>query len=143
MMMMTKKYKIILKYIKDISVEIPNPETFIFSKDYITKYSLGINISTDTLKNGMIEIITKLTYKDPTENKKKSHFEISYSTVIKIIDKNLEKKEMEKILLCEVQNEIYPELEKVFINLIKDSGFPELKLEKKVNFEELYQKKMN
>ena len=140
---MTKKYKIILKYIKDISVEIPNPETFIFSKDYITKYSLGINISTDTLKNGMIEIITKLTYKDPTENKKKSHFEISYSTVIKIIDKNLEKKEMEKILLCEVQNEIYPELEKVFINLIKDSGFPELKLEKKVNFEELYQKKMN
>ena len=142
-MMMTKKYKIILKYIKDISVEIPNPETFIFSKDYITKYSLGINISTDTLKNGMIEIITKLTYKDPTENKKKSHFEISYSTVIKIIDKNLEKKEMEKILLCEVQNEIYPELEKVFINLIKDSGFPELKLEKKVNFEDLYQKKMN
>ena len=142
-MMMTKKYKIILKYIKDISVEIPNPETFIFSKDYITKYSLGINISTDTLKNGMIEIITKLTYKDPTENKKKSHFEISYSTVIKIIDKNLEKKEMEKILLCEVQNEIYPELEKVFINLIKDSGFPELKLEKKVNFEELYQRKMN
>ena len=140
---MTKKYKIILKYIKDISVEIPNPETFIFSKDYITKYSLGINISTDTLKNGMIEIITKLTYKDPTENKKKSHFEISYSTVIKIVDKNLEKKEMEKILLCEVQNEIYPELEKVFINLIKDSGFPELKLEKKVDFEELYQKKMN
>ena len=142
-MMMTKKYEIILKYIKDISVEIPNPETFIFSKDYITKYSLGINISTETLKNGMIEIITKLTYKDPTENKKKSHFEISYSTVIKIIDKNLEKKEMEKILLCDVQNEIYPELEKVFINLIKNSGFPELKLEKKVNFEELYQKKMN
>ena len=140
---MTKKYEIILKYIKDISVEIPNPETFIFSKDYITKYSLGINISTETLKNGMIEIITKLTYKDPTENKKKSHFEISYSTVIKIIDKNLEKKEMEKILLCDVQNEIYPELEKVFINLIKDSGFPELKLEKKVNFEDLYQKKMN
>ena len=140
---MTKKYEIILKYIRDISIEIPNPETFIFSRDYITKYSLGINISTETLKNGMIETITKLTYKDPTENKKKSHFEISYSTVIKIIDKNLEKKEMEKILLCEVQNEIYPELEKVFINLIKDSGFPELKLEKKVNFEELYQKKMN
>ncbi|MDC3020258.1 protein-export chaperone SecB [Candidatus Pelagibacter sp.] len=142
-MMMTKKYEIILKYIRDISIEIPNPETFIFSRDYITKYSLGINISTETLKNGMIETITKLTYKDPTENKKKSHFEISYSTVIKIIDKNLEKKEMEKILLCEVQNEIYPELEKVFINLIKDSGFPELKLEKKVNFEELYQRKMN
>tara|TARA_Y100000816_G_C25567949_1_gene306326 strand:+ start:28 stop:450 length:423 start_codon:yes stop_codon:yes gene_type:complete len=140
---MTKKYEIILKYIRDISIEIPNPETFIFSRDYITKYSLGINISTETLKNGMIETITKLTYKDPTENKKKSHFEISYSTVIKIIDKNLEKKEMEKILLCEVQNEIYPELEKVFINLIKDSGFPELKLEKKVNFEELYQRKMN
>ena len=91
----------------------------------------------------MIEIITKLTYKDPSENKKKSHFEISFSTVIKINNKSLKKEELEKIILCDVQNEIYPELEKIFLGIIKDSGFPDLKLEKKINFEELYQKKLN
>ena len=141
--MMTKKYEIVLKYIKDLSVEIPNAETFIFSREYITKYSLGINITTKTLKNEMIEVITKLSYTDPKSSKKKSHFEVSYSTVLKIIDKSLEKKELEKILLCDVQNDIYPELEKILINLIKDSGFPELKLEKKVDFEQLYQQRLN
>ncbi len=139
----TKKYEIIFKYIQDVSVEIPDTETFIFSRDFITKYSLGININTKSLKNEMIEVITKLTYKDPNRNKKRSHFEISYSTVIKFIDKNLKKKEFEKILLCDVQKEIYPDLEKIFINLIKDSGYPVLNFEKKVNFDELYQQRQN
>ena len=130
-MMTTKKYEIVLKYVKDLSVEIPNPDTFIFSREYITKYSLGINITTNPLKNEMIEIITKLTYKDPSENKKKSFFEILFSTVIKINDKSLKKEELEKIILCDVQNEIYPELEKIFLGIIRDSGFPDLKLEKK------------
>ena len=142
-MTMTKKYEIVLKYIQDLSVEIPNPETFIFSKEYLIKYSLGINITSKTLKNEMIEVITKLTYKDPSENKKKSHFEITYSTVIKITDKNLNKDELEKILLCEVQNEIYPGLKKIFTNLIKDCGFPELKFDKDVDFEQLYQQRLN
>tara|TARA_B100000941_G_C28089087_1_gene342652 strand:- start:15 stop:437 length:423 start_codon:yes stop_codon:yes gene_type:complete len=140
---MTKKYEIILKYIKDISVEIPDAQTFVFSREFITKYSLGINITTNSLKNDMIEVTTKLTYLDPKNNKKKSHFEISYSSVVKIIDKTLDKKVLEKILLCDVQNEIYPELEKILIKLIKDSGFPELKLDKKVDFEKLYQQRMN
>ena len=117
--MTTKKFEIVLKYIQDLSVEIPNPEIFLFSREYITKYSLGININTKPLKNEMIEVVTKLTYKDPSENKKKSHFDISYSTVIKITDKNLSKNELEKILLCEVQKEIYPELEKIFTNLFE------------------------
>ncbi len=142
-MTMTKKYEIVLKYIQDLSVEIPNPETFIFSREYLIKYSLGINITSKTLKNEMIEVITKLTYKDPSENKKKSHFEITYSTVIKITDKNLNKDELEKILLCEVQNEIYPGLKKIFTNLIKDCGFPELKFDKDVDFEQLYQQRLN
>ena len=142
-MIMTKKYEIILKYIKDISVEIPDAQTFVFSREFITKYSLGINITTNSLKNDMIEVTTKLTYLDPKNNKKKSHFEISYSSVVKIIDKTLDKKVLEKILLCDVQNEIYPELEKILIKLIKDSGFPELKLDKKVDFEKLYQQRMN
>ena len=140
---MTKKYEIVLKYIKDLSVEIPNAETFIFSREYITKYSLGINITTNPLKDEMIEIITKINYKDPSENKRKSYFEILYASVIKIKDKNLKKEELERIILCDVQNEIYPDLEKIFLNVIKDSGFPDLKLEKKVDFEKLYQQKLN
>ena len=140
---MTKKYEIILKYIKDLSVEIPSAEAFIFSREYITKYSLGINITTKPLKDEMIEVITKVNYKDPTENKRKSYFEILYATIIKINDKNLKKEELERIILCDVQNEIYPGLEKIFLNVIKDSGFPDLKLEKKVDFEKLYQQRLN
>ena len=140
---MTKKYEIILKYIKDLSVEIPNAETFIFSREYITKYSLGINITTKPLKDEMIEVITKINYKDPSENKRKSYFEILYATVIKIKDKKLKKSELEKIILCNVQNDIYPDLERIFLNVIKESGFPDLKLEKKVDFEKLYQQKTN
>ena len=141
--MKTKKYEIVLKYVKDLSVEIPNPETFVISREYITKYSLGINITTNPLKNEMIEVITKLTYKDPSSNKKKSHFEILFSTVIKIKDKSLKKDDLEKVILCDVQNEIYPELEKIFLGIIRDSGFPDLKLEKKVNFEQLYLQRLN
>ncbi len=140
---MTKKYEIVIKYIQDLSVEVPNPEIFIYSREKITRYSLGINITTKTLKNGLIEVITKLNYKDPNEDKRKSYFEISYSTVVKIKDKGISKKELEKILLCEIPSEIYPIAEKILIQLIKDSGFPELKLEKKVDFEQLYQQKLN
>ena len=140
---MTKKYEIVLNYIKDLSVEIPDAQTFIFSKEYITKYTLGINVTTKAMKNDMIEVITKLHYKDPNNNKRKSYFEISYSTVIKIIDKNLKKDDLEKIILIEVQNEIYPGLEKIFLNVIKDSGFPDLALEKKVDFEKLYNQRFN
>ena len=96
-----------------------------------------------TLKNKMLEVITKLSYKDPNDNKRKSHFEISYATVIKINDNKLEKKELEKILLCDVQKEIYPDIEKILIQLLKDSGFPELKLDKKINFDTLYKQKTN
>ena len=141
--MMTKRYEIIIKYIQDLSVEIPTAETFIFSREHITKYVLGINISTKTLKNKMIEVVTKLTYKDPSENKRKSHFEISYATVIRILGEKIDKIEIEKILLCEVQKEIYPELETILIRLIRESGFPELKLEKKIDFDQLYLKKSN
>ena len=140
---MTEKFKIIFKYIQDLSVEIPNAETFIFSRDYITKYTLGINISTKTLKNKLIEVVTKLSFSDPNQNKRKSHFEISYCTVIKIKDQKIDKKDLEKILLCDVQKKVYPDIEKILINLIKDSGFPVLKMEKKIDFEKLYRQKGN
>ena len=140
---MTKKYEIVLQYIQDLSVEIPSAETFVYSREFISKYTLGINITTKTLKNKMIEVITKLNYKRPDETKKKSNFEISYSTVIKLIDEKINKEELEKLLLCDLQIEVYPKLEKIFINLIKDSGFPELKLEKKVDFKKLYEQRLN
>ena len=140
---MTKKYEIVLKYVRDMSVEIPSAEIFLVSKEFITKYSLGINITTNSIKNEMIEVITKLTYKDPNNNKKKCFFEIQYSTVIKILDKSLKKDDLEKIILVEVQNEIYPILEKIFLNVIRDAGFPNLALEKKVDFEKLYEQRLN
>ena len=140
---MTEKYEIIFKYIQDLSVEIPNAETFIFSRDYITKYTLGINISPKTLKNKLIEVVTKLSFSDPNQNKRKSHFEISYCTVIKIKDQKIDKKDLERILLCDVQKKVYPDIEKILINLIKDSGFPVLKMEKKIDFEKLYRQKGN
>ena len=140
---MTKKYEIVLKYIKDLSVEIPDAETFIFSRDLITKYSLGLNITTKAMKNNMIEVITKLSYRDPHKSRKKSALEILYASLVKINDKDLKKDELEKILLCDVQNEIYPGLEKILLNIIRDSGFPDLKLQKKIDFEKLYTQKLN
>ena len=140
---MTKKYEIILKYIKDLSIEIPDAETFIISKENITKYTLGINITTNPIKDQLIEVVTKLNYKDTKENKKKSYFEISYATVIKLKDQNLKKDQLEKIILCDLQNEIYPDLEKIFLKSINDAGFPDMKLEKKIDFEKLYQQRLN
>ena len=91
----------------------------------------------------MLEVVTKLLYQDPNSSKRKSHFEISYASVIKIKNEKIDKKELEKIILCDVQKEIYPELEKILVNLIKVSGFPELKLEKKIDFDSLYKQKSN
>ncbi len=140
---MTKKYEIILNYIKDLSIEIPNAETFIFSRENITNYTLGLNITTNPIKNETIEVITKLNYKDTKNNKRKSYFEISYATVIKLKDKGIKKDQLEKLILCELQNEIYPRLEKIFLHSIKDAGFPDMKLEKKIDFEKLYQQRLN
>ena len=104
---MTKNYEIVLNYIKDLSVEIPDAETFIFSRENITKYTLGLNISTNPIKDQTIEVITNLNYKDKSENKKKSYFEISYATVIKLKNKEMKKDELERLILCDLQNDIY------------------------------------
>ena len=142
-MTMTKKYKILGKYIKDMSSETPDIETYIFVKDYISKYQLNIDINSKAVKNKMIEINTILKFEDKQENKKKSYFEINYATIVKIDDQIKEKTELEKIILCDVQIEIYPELEKAFLDLLHNSGYPEIKFEKKINFEELYNQRLN
>ena len=140
---MTKKYKILTKYIKDMSSETPNIETYIFVRDYIGKYQLNIDINSKPLKDKMVEINTILKFEDKQENKKKSHFEINYSTVVKIEENISGKKDLEKIILCEVPTEIYPDLEKSFLNLLHDSGYPNVKFEKKIDFEKLYNQRFN
>ena len=143
MMKMTKNYKILGKYIKDVSGETPDIETYIFVKDQISKYQLHIDITSKPLKNKMIEIETLMKFADKEESKKKSYFEISFATVIKIDDEIKEKKELEKIVLCDVQIEIYPDLEKSLLDLLHNSGYPGIKFEKKINFEELYNQRLN
>ena len=142
-MKMTENYKILGKYIKDMSSETPDIETYIFVRDYISKYQLNIDINSKALKNKMIEINTILKFEDKQENKKKSYFEINYSTIVEVNDEIKEKKDLEKIILCDVQIEIYPELEKSFLNLLHNSGYPDVKFEKKVDFEQLYNQRLN
>jgi preprotein translocase subunit SecB len=140
---MTKKYKILSNYIKDMSSETPDIETYIFVKDYISKYQLNIDINSKAVKNKMIEVNTILKFEDKQNNKKKSYFEMNYSTIVEIDDEIKEKNELEKIILCDVQIDIYPELEKSFLNLLHNSGYPDVKFEKKIDFEQLYNQRLN
>ena len=142
-MMMTEKYKILGKYIKDLSGETKDLETFLFVKDNISKYQLNIDISSRALKNKMIEIDTRLKFEDKENNPKKSHFEIVFTTIIRVNDDVEEKKELEKIILCDVQNKIYPDLEKSLLDVLHNSGYSQVKFEKKINFEDLYNKQFN
>ena len=140
---MTKKFKIVCKYIKDLSSETPDIETYLFVRDQIQKYQLGIDINSKALKNKMIEVNTKFKFEDKGNNKKKSYFEIIYSTIVKVNDEIKDKEELEKILLCDLQIEIYPDVEKSLLNLLHNSGFPEINFEKKVDFENLYKQRFN
>ena len=142
-MTMTEKFKVLGKFIKDLSSETPDIETYLFVKDHISRYQLAIDITSKALKNKLIEVNTKFKFEDKEQSKKKSYFEIIYSTIIKVDDDVVDKKELEKIILCDVQIEIYPKLEKSLLNLLHNSGYPDIKFEKKVDFESLYKKRFN
>tara|TARA_A100001388_G_C28759900_1_gene497125 strand:+ start:443 stop:868 length:426 start_codon:yes stop_codon:yes gene_type:complete len=141
--MMTEKFKILANYIKDMSSETPDIETFLFVKENISKYQLNIDINSKALKDKLVEINTTLKFEDKEPNQKKSHYEIVYATIIKVGDDIKEKKELEKIILCDVPSQIYPDLEKAFLNLIHNSGHPGLKIEKKIDFNKLYNERFN
>ena len=141
--MMTKKFKILGKYIKDLSSETKDIETYLFVKDNISKYQLGIDISSNPLKNKMIEVNTTLKFEDKEENKKKAYFEMIFSTIVKVDDDVKDKKELEKIILSDVQTEIYPDLEKSLLDLLHNSGYPGIKFQNKVDFEKLYNQRFN
>ena len=143
MMTMKEKYKILTQFIKDISGETPDIETYLFVKENIPKYHLNIDITSKALKNKLIEVNTTLKFEDKENNEKKSYYEIVYSTVIRVSDEVKEKDEMQKIILCDVPTSIYPELEKAFLNLIHDSGHPNITFDKKIDFNKLYSEKFN
>ena len=143
-MTMTENYKILAKFVKDMSSETPDVDTYLFVKDNISNYSLGIDIKSKALKEKILQVETTLRYSDKNQNNnKKSFFEMIFATVIRLDENIKDKKDLGKIILCDLQNEIYPEIEKTFLNVLHGSGYPELNFQKKVDFEELYKKNQN
>ena len=140
---MTENFEILAQYIKDMSSETPDVQSYAFVKENISKYKLNIDINSKALKNKLIEVNTTLKFEDKEPNEKKSHFEIIYASIVRIDEEVKNKKDLEKIILCDVQNKIYPNLERAFLNLLHNSGFPEIKLEKKIDFNKLYNEKFN
>ena len=143
MIKMNDKYKILSGYIKDLSSETPNIESYLYTKDNISKYELDIDINSKPLKNKLIEVNTTLKFQNKNTVEKKSYFEVVYSSVVKIDDEVKEKKDLQKIILCDVQNEIFPKLEKILLNMITDSGYSGIKFDKKVDFTKLFNEKFN
>ena len=139
---MTENFKILTEFVKDMSSETPDVQSYLFVKDNISKYHLNIDIASKPLKNKFIEVSTTLKFEDKEPNKKRSHFEMIYVSIVKV-DEEVKKEELKKILLCDVQNKIYPNLEKIFLNLLHNSGFPEVKFDKKVDFNNLYNEESN
>jgi len=140
---MSEKYKILSSFIKDMSSETPDVESFLFTKDNISKYELDIDISSKPLKNKLIEVNTCLKFHDKTKQEKKSYFEVIYTSVVRIEDIVKEKKDLQKIILCDVPTEIYTKLEKILLNLLSDSGYPGVKFDKKIDFNNLFKEKFN
>ena len=140
---MNEKFKILTNFIKDMSSETPDVQSYLFVKDNISKYNLNINITSKPLKNKMIEVSTILNFEDKNLNEKRSNFEIVYISIIKIDESVKDKKELEKIVICDLQNKIYPKIEKIFLNLLDLSGFPGVKIEKKIDFNKLYNERIN
>tara|TARA_B100000963_G_scaffold68339_1_gene56568 strand:- start:128 stop:550 length:423 start_codon:yes stop_codon:yes gene_type:complete len=140
---MTENYKILAKYIKDMSSETPDAETYMYVKDNISRYQLGIDINSKAIKSRLIEIDTAIRFYDKEENVKKSIFEFVFTSVVQVDENLKDKKVLEKIILVDVQKEIFPDIEKTLINLLHNSGYPAVKIEKKIDFEELYKRNFN
>ena len=140
---MSEQFKIITQFVKDMSCETPDVETYLYVKEYLKNYNLNIDITTKPLKNRMIEVNTKLSYSDKGKSKNKSYFEITYASIVKINEEIKDRKIIEKIILCDTQKEIYPNLEKVFISLLSNAGFTGIRFEKKVDFDLLYNQRLN
>ena len=140
---MTENFEILTEFVKDISVETPDVQTYMFVKDTISKYHLDISVASKALKNKLIEVNTTLKFEDKELNQKKSHFELTYTSIVKINDKVKNEEELKKILLCDVQNKISSSMQKIFLNILHDSGYPEVNFGKKIDFDKLYKEQTN
>ena len=136
---MTKNYKILTSYIRDISSKITGTENYIYLKDNIPKYSLGIDINSIPLKNNMAEVNIKLTFDNKSDKDKKAYFEMTHTTVIRVEESAVNKNELKKIFLSDVPTEMYSEIENKFFEIVKTIGYPDIKLEKKINFKEMFE----
>ena len=128
--MMTENFKILGTYIKVMSSETKDTQTYLYVKDYISRYKLDINIVSKAIKNKMIEVNTILKFEDKDDSKLKSFFEMTYATIVQVNDEVKGKEELQKIILCDVQIKIYPQLEKAFLDLLHNSGYDGVKFEK-------------
>ena len=137
---MTKNYKILASYVKDISSKINDTESYIYLKDNIPKYSLGIDINSIPLKNNMAEVNVKLNFSNKNEIEQKAFFEMTHSTVVRVDESAVNKDDLKKIFLSEVPTEMYPEIEKKFFEIVKSIGYPDIKLEKRIDFKYLFEK---
>ena len=140
---MSEKYKILSNFIKDMSSETADVESYLFTKDNISKYELDIDINSNPLKNKLIEVNTCLKFNNKTKQEKKSYFEVIYTSIVRIEDGVKEKKDLQKIILCDVPTEIYEKIEKILLNILSDSGYPGIKFNKKINFDKLFTEKFN
>ena len=140
---MEKKYTVLAKFIKDMSVETKDTQTYLFVKENIKNYHLKISINSKAIKNKMIEIDTGLNFEDKQGNEFRTNFEMTYTSIIKLNEANIDKEKLEKIILIEVQNEIYPDMEKSFLDMVRNAGYDNFTIDKKINFETLYENRTN
>ena len=131
-------YKIIGKYIKDLKFNIPNPKAFFLLSKNISNYKINIEIKSTQIKENIIEVLTSLSLTPTKDESEKIETKIIFSSIIELNKENVQKEEMEKIILINVPNEIYPELRQIFIFLFENSGFKDIKINKTVDFEKLY-----
>ena len=131
------------EFVKDMSSETPDIQTYLFVKENIPRYHLNIEITSKPLKDKIIEVNTTLKFSDKDGDEKKATFEIVYASIVKVEDDIKDKQSLQKILLCDVQNKIYPKLEKSFLNMLSNSGYPDIKFNKKIDFDKLYKEKFN
>ena len=134
-------YKIIGKYIKELTFNIPNPKTFFLLSKNISNYKIKIDIKSIQVKENIIEVLTSLNLAPVNNNFEKINTKIIFAAIIELGKDKISKEEMEKIILIDVPSKIYPELRQIFVFLFENSGFKDIKINESVNFEKLYKMK--
>ena len=131
-------YKIISKFIKDISFEIPNIQAFVMLEKEIPNYALNFDIRSKPYKDNIIEVNTVLKIFPNQDVKHKILTEITGTALVSTEKVFEDKKELEKIILINVPTEMYPTLYETFVYLFKQAGVKNIQIDKKVDFEKLY-----